>query len=97
VPAPYTGGCQCGSVRYVLTTEPIRLAACHWKECQRQSGSAFGMSMLVKKDSLTVAGRTKQFTRIADSDNEVAGVFCPDCGVRIEPWEEDGELWHRQR
>jgi hypothetical protein len=53
--------------------------------------------MLVKKDSLTVAGRTKQFTRIADSDNEVAGVFCPDCGVRIEPWEEDGELWHRQR
>ena len=59
--------------------------------------SAFGMSMLVKKDSLTVAGRTKQFTRIADSDNEVAGVFCPDCGVRIEPWEEDGELWHRQR
>jgi hypothetical protein len=44
------------------------LAACHWKECQRQSGSAFGMSMLVKKDSLTVAGRTKQFTRIAESE-----------------------------
>jgi hypothetical protein len=44
-----------------------------------------------------VTGRTKQFTRIADSGNEVAGVLCPDCGVRIEPWEEDGELWHRQR
>ena len=81
--APYTGGCQCGSVRYVLTTEPIRLGACHCKECQRQSGSAFGMSMLVKKDSLTVTGLTKQFTRIADSGNEVAGVFCPECGVRI--------------
>ena len=48
--APYTGGCQCGSVRYVVTTEPIRLLACHCKECQRQSGSAFGMSMPVKKD-----------------------------------------------
>jgi hypothetical protein len=24
-----------------------------------------------------------QFTRIADSGNEVAGVFCPECGVRI--------------
>jgi hypothetical protein len=83
MPAPYAGGCQCGSVRYVLTTEPIRLVACHCKECQRQSGSAFGMSMLVKKDSLTVTGLTKQFTRIADSGNEVAGVFCPDCGVRI--------------
>ena len=32
---------------------------------------------------LTVTGRTKQFTRIADSGNEVTGVFSPDCGVRI--------------
>jgi hypothetical protein len=70
-------------VRYVLTTEPIRLVACHCKECQRQSGSAFGMSMLVKKDSLTVTGVTKQFTRIADSGNANTGVFCPECGVRI--------------
>jgi hypothetical protein len=78
MPAPYTGGCQCGSVRYVLTAEPIRVAACHCKECQRQSGSAFGMAMPVKKDNLT-----KQFARIADSGNEVTGVFCPECGVRI--------------
>lgn len=83
MPAPYTGGCQCGSVGYVLTTEPLRLAACHCTECQRQSGSAFGMSMPVKKDSLTVTGSTKQFTRTADSGGEVTGVFCAECGVRI--------------
>jgi hypothetical protein len=41
------------------------------------------MSMPVKKDSLTVTGLTKQVTRIADSGNEVTGVFCPECGVRI--------------
>jgi hypothetical protein len=83
MPAPYTGGCQCGSVRYVLTMEPIRLGACHCKECQRQSGSAFGLAMPIKKDSLTVTGPTKQFTRVADSGNEVTGVFCSECGVRI--------------
>jgi hypothetical protein len=83
MPAPYTGGCQCGSVRYVVTTEPMRLVACHCKECQRQSGSAFGMSMPVKRNSLTVTGLTKRVTRTADSGNEVAGVFCPECGVRI--------------
>ena len=83
MPAPCTGGCQCGSVSYVVTAEPMRVSACHCKECQRQSGSAFAMSMLLKKDSLTVTGRTKQFTRIADSGNEVTGVFCPACGVRI--------------
>jgi hypothetical protein len=59
------------------------LAACHRKECQRQSGSAFGMFMPVKKHSLTVTGLTKQFTRIADSGNELTGVLCPECGVRI--------------
>jgi hypothetical protein len=37
----------------------------------------------VKKDSLTVTGLTKQFTRVADSGNEVTGVFCPECGVRV--------------
>ena len=54
----------------------------HCAECQRQSGSAFGLSMLVKKDALIVAGLTKQFTRSAESSNG-AGVFYPDCGVRI--------------
>jgi hypothetical protein len=32
---------------------------------------------------MTVTGLTKQFSRIADSGNEVTGVFCPECGVRI--------------
>ena len=41
------------------------------------------MFMPVKKDSLTVTGLTKRVTRIADSGNEVTGVFCPECGVRI--------------
>ena len=77
--APYTGGCQCGSVRYVVTAEPIRLLACHCRECQRQSGSAFGMSMPVKEGQPD----SEQFRRIADSDNEVTGVFCPACGVRV--------------
>jgi hypothetical protein len=71
------------SVLEMMTTEPIRVAACHCKECQRQSGSAFGMSMSVKKDSLTVTGLTKQFARVADIGIEVTGVFCPECGVRI--------------
>ena len=81
--APYAGGCQCGAVRYELRSEPSRLIACHCKECQRQSGSAFGMSMLVQRDSLLVTGATKQFTRVADSGKPNTAVFCPECGVRI--------------
>ena len=54
MPAPYSGGCQCGQVRYDLTGEPLHLIACHCSECQNQSGSAFGMSMIVKMDDLKI-------------------------------------------
>jgi Glutathione-dependent formaldehyde-activating enzyme len=63
-----------------IAAEPIRVVACHCTECQRQSGSAFGISMPVKKDSLTVTGagrgfsQARHFTRTADSGGEVAGV-----------------------
>ncbi|MCX4174520.1 MULTISPECIES: GFA family protein [Paraburkholderia] len=79
----YTGGCQCGQVRYRVTAAPLRTVTCHCKECQRQSGSAFGMSMIVSGESLKLTGELKQYTRIADSGNENTGFFCPDCGVRI--------------
>jgi hypothetical protein len=82
VPPPYTGGCDCGSVSYVVTAKPIRASACHCNECQREA-SASALSKLLKKDSLKVTGSTKQFTFIADSGNEVTWVFCPECGVHI--------------
>ena len=83
MPAPYTGGCQCGQVRYTLTKEPLHLIACHCSECQIQSGSAFGMSMIVRREDLEVTGTTKSYTRTADSGHKNTGVFCPECGVRI--------------
>ena len=43
------GGCQCGQIRYEVSGEPIVLYRCHCTECQRQSGSAFGMSMWIKE------------------------------------------------
>ena len=45
------GGCQCGAVRYRIHGEPLGLAVCHCTECQRQSGSAFGMSLAVAEPS----------------------------------------------
>ena len=44
----HEGGCQCGTVRYAIAGEPLWVIVCHCKECQRQSGSAFGMTLAVK-------------------------------------------------
>jgi hypothetical protein len=78
------GGCQCGGVRYRVEGDPVVVVACHCKECQRQSGSAFGMGVIVQKEQFALLrGTLKQFTRSADSGGQVVCSFCPDCGIRI--------------
>ena len=37
----WTGGCQCGVIRYEVTGIPQQVCVCHCMDCQRQSGSAF--------------------------------------------------------
>ena len=78
------GGCQCGAVRYRISGKPIALAVCHCMDCQRQSGSAFGMTMLMRKDSFEIlSGELRSFTKVAESGNSLSCLFCPNCGNRI--------------
>ena len=77
------GGCGCGAVRYEIEGEPVVLAVCHCRECQRQSGSAFGMSLIVKKEAFRISGETRVYRRVADSGNPIDCHFCPTCGVRV--------------
>ena len=83
VALPLAGGCQCGAIRYLLQAAPLALYACHCTDCQRQSSSAFGLSMPVPRDALAVTGETAQFVRINAAGRSVAGHFCPACGTRL--------------
>ncbi len=77
------GGCQCGRVRYRIAGEPLMLVACHCTECQKASGSAFGMSLIVPQANVTIQGELKLFERMADSGRPLKCFFCPECGTRI--------------
>ena len=79
-----SGGCQCGEIRYRIRSEPITLYVCHCRDCQRQSGSAFGMSLVVPESSFELlSGSLKTFTVRADSGRTKTCAFCPTCGVRL--------------
>ena len=78
------GGCQCGAIRYRVEGDPLSVGVCHCRECQRQTGSAFGMSFIVRKEQLQLlAGTPKTFTRSSDSGRPVVCAFCGECGTRI--------------
>jgi hypothetical protein len=81
---PQAGGCQCGAIRYEIDSEPLGTWACHCNQCRKQSGSAFGLSMIVALDALRfTAAEPAVWTRQAASGNTVDCLFCPNCGSRI--------------
>ncbi len=74
------GGCLCGAVRYRSAAEPVMVAVCHCRNCQKQAGSAFSIIVAVPADSLAVRGETKTYVDHGDSGNTVLRIFCPQCG-----------------
>ena len=79
-----TGGCQCGAVRYEIAKEPLAVYVCHCRECQKQSASAFGISLLVPRDAFRVErGEVCTWSRRTDSGRRLDCMFCPTCGSRV--------------
>ena len=78
----WRGGCQCGYIRYRI--DPARiltLYCCHCTECQRQSSSAFGMSMKLPRAAFELmSGELARWQRVADSGDLNRASFCPRCG-----------------
>lgn len=86
---PIKGACQCGGVTYELLEPPLMVAACHCKECQKLSTSAFSITAMVSAKSVNFSGTMKDWSRSADSGNISAAKFCPSCGNRIYHYNPD--------
>jgi hypothetical protein len=81
---PMTGGCQCGAIRYAIASFPLLLYTCNCTDCQRQSGSAFALSMPVRfSDFRILQGEPKGWRRASPSGTPVISRFCADCGTRL--------------
>lgn len=79
-----SGGCQCGAIRYQVDTKRSQLNICHCHDCQKQSGSAFGMSLVIPPDAFSLKqGEPALFITAADSGRQKTCAFCSQCGVRI--------------
>lgn len=77
------GGCLCGAVRYTVAGDPMIVAICHCRNCQRQSGSAFSIVGAVLDAAYTQTGVTKVFEDRGESGQAVMRHFCAHCGSPI--------------
>ena len=81
---PAEGSCQCGNVRYEVTVEPVATYACHCRDCQKLSTSAFSVTMVLSRAGFRMlSGELKSWQRPAASGGTAVCWFCPDCGNRI--------------
>src|SRR5258708_29468090 len=53
---PQTGGCQCGKIRYEITEAPQLVYTCHCTDCQRLTGSAFSLGIVVAETAFRLGG-----------------------------------------
>ena len=78
--------CSCGKLTVSCAGEPTKVSLCHCRECQKRTGSSYGIAAFFRRSDLEVRGENRLFTRQADSGFEVAFHFCPQCGSTVY-WE----------
>ncbi len=78
------GGCSCGEVRYRLASEPMFVHCCHCTNCQRQTGSAFVVNLLIEADRVEVTAGEPRAVPVPRDDGSEQVIFrCPICQVAL--------------
>jgi len=79
----FTGQCRCGQVSIEIEAVQLPpLYACHCLNCQRSSGSAFGLHLLCAASTVEVAGNT--VTYLHEHQGHVSTHYaCSACHTRL--------------
>lgn len=78
------GGCACGAIRYKLAEPPIIVHACHCRDCQRITGSAFVINLWIERKFVEAAGQPPKSFKLAGGSGQTHEVFfCGDCGTYV--------------
>jgi hypothetical protein len=78
------GGCRCGAVRYTLALEELpRTYACHCRDCQTWSGSAFSQQALLPEAQLSVTGPLVVYEFINPGGRVSRQRMCGVCHTRL--------------
>ena len=79
------GGCACGAVRYRLTRAPMIVHACHCRDCQKLTGSAFVVNLWIERKYVEASGAEPAAVRVPPgTSGKPHDVFrCAACGTAL--------------
>ncbi|MGH3018436.1 MAG: GFA family protein [Gaiellaceae bacterium] len=78
------GGCACGAVRYRLSSDPLITHCCHCLNCQRQTGSAFVINLLIEHDRVELLSGDPQPIDVPRDDGSTQRIYrCPTCQIAV--------------
>lgn len=76
--------CACGEFSIALTGDPVSVNLCNCIDCQRRTGSVFGVGAYYNRsDVKEISGKSTLFDRSAESGNTLSFRFCPKCGTTL--------------
>ena len=77
------GGCACGEVRYRLMSDPLFTHCCHCLNCQRQTGSAFVINILIETDRVELLAGEPLPVDVPRGGSKQRIFRCPTCEVAV--------------
>lgn len=81
---PIDGGCDCGTLRYRMTSRPLFVHCCHCRWCQRESGSSFALNAMLEADRvLALSGEPEMVDTPSNSGKGQRIARCPKCRIAV--------------
>jgi hypothetical protein len=78
-----TATCACGQLRVACVGDPLKISLCHCLDCQKRTGSAYGVAAFFSRKDVEANGAFRTFRRGSDSGFAVNFYFCPSCGSTV--------------
>jgi hypothetical protein len=76
------GSCLCGSVKFEINTEILRMYQCHCEQCRKQTGTGSSCGSVVTNDRFVwISGETK--IKKWEKDSGFTSHFCSNCGSSV--------------
>lgn len=78
------GGCDCGEIRYRVTTRPMFVHCCHCRWCQRESGASFALNAMYEAERVVLLEGVPEVVDTPSASGAGQKIArCPTCRVAL--------------